>query len=601
MLQTEETEPNSGRAKLTGFAGLPLSREVLRAVEMAGYDAPTAVQSEIIPLMQDGRDVLAQSQTGTGKTAAFALPILSRLDICRREPQTLVLTPTRELAIQVAKSFSSYGKALPGFSVAAIYGGQDYEAQFRQLKRGVHVVVGTPGRVIDHIKRGTLRLGGIDCLVLDEADEMLNMGFLEDVEFTLERTPEGRQIALFSATLPPPIRRLAQRYLNDPAKVTIEKKTMTADSIRQRVLFVAPRDKLDALTRILEVEETDGVIVFTRTREATVSVAEELTRRGLSAVALNGDMHQKARERTIERLRSGQLNVLVATDVAARGLDVSRVSHVFNFDAPHDAQSYIHRVGRTGRAGRNGEAIIFLTNAQRSKLQVIERATKQPIEVMEPPSAEEINTLRMKRFKERIANAPAGRELRMFEALISEYAEESGTPLETIAAVLAQLAQGDAPFFLQDRPRRSHREQSSEPKPRGGKRRLLPPRPGMVRYRVEVGREDGVKAGNIVGAVANEGGINGADIGPIEIHASHSTIDLPEGMPAETHSVLRKARVGGKKLCLTRAGEDADAPRPRRRIGPFKTKPRGTTRHEARSPKNGKSANGVRRKKRKGR
>ncbi len=411
--------------------------------------------------MLEGRDVLAQSQTGTGKTAAFALPILSRLDVGRRKPpQVLVLAPTRELAIQVTNSFSTYAACMPDFAVAAIYGGQDYEPQLRQLRRGVHVVVGTPGRVIDHIRRGTLDLSGIQCLVLDEADEMLNMGFLEDVQFVLKQVPQQRQIALFSATLPGPIRDIADQYLNDPVKITIKKKTMTAESIRQRALFVAPRDKIDVLTRILEVEETDGVIVFTKTKAATMTVAEQLSRAGLSAIALNGDMPQTVRERAIERLKSGQLDVLVATDVAARGLDVPRISHVFNYDLPHDSQSYIHRVGRTGRAGRSGEAIIFLSNAQRGKLRLIERATKQPIEVVQPPTTDDINAMRVKRFKQRIDQVTSARDLSMFKELIAEYAAESGKPLEMIAAALAQIGQQGRPFLLKDQPNRKQRDRS---------------------------------------------------------------------------------------------------------------------------------------------
>ena len=337
------------------FSTLELRPEVEQAVVAAGYTTPTPVQAQIIPPMLAGRDVLAQSQTGTGKTAAFALPILSRIDPERGHPQVLVLTPTRELAIQVAKSFTTYGKHLPGFQVAAIYGGQDYQPQLKQLRRGVPVVVGTPGRVIDHVKRGTLDLSQIDCLVLDEADEMLNMGFLEDVQFVLQQLPAARQIALFSATLPAPIRTIAQQYLPDPVKIRIQTKTMTAASIRQRAVVASPHEKLGVLTRMLEVETTDGVIVFTKTREATLSVAERLRAEGLAATALNGDMPQKVRERTIEQLQAGRLDILVATDVAARGLDVPRISHVFNFDLPHDSESYVHRIGRTGRAGRPGE------------------------------------------------------------------------------------------------------------------------------------------------------------------------------------------------------------------------------------------------------
>ncbi|QDV58257.1 ATP-dependent RNA helicase DeaD [Rosistilla oblonga] len=559
------------------FSELELSQEVQQAVAKSGYDKPTPVQAQIIPHMLQRRDLLAQSQTGTGKTAAFALPILSQIDLRAPTPQVLVLAPTRELAIQVAKSFSTYGAFIPGFGVCAIYGGQDYEPQLRQLRRGVQVVVGTPGRVIDHINRGTLKLDGIRCLVLDEADEMLNMGFLEDVEFVLKHAPDERQIALFSATMPTPIRMIADRYLNDPAKITIKKRTMTAESIRQRAVFVAQRDKVDALTRILEVEETDGVIVFTKTRDATITVAEELTRQGLAASPINGDMPQKVRERTIEQLKSGQLDILVATDVAARGLDVQRISHVFNFDLPHDSESYVHRIGRTGRAGRSGEAIIFLSGNQRGKLRMIERATKQQIEVIDLPSTADINAARVKRFKDQITAMTADHDLTMFKDLLTEYAEETNKSMDQIAAALAQLAQQGRPFLVKDRPRKERAprgeergrgrrdrfdddsfDRSERPR-RNGKpgRQLGAPEPGMTRYRIQVGWQDGVKPGNIVGAVANEAGIAGDCIGPIQINDRFSTIDLPEGMPSDIYHTLSNTWVSGKQLRL-RLDSDGD-------------------------------------------
>lgn len=559
----------------SGFASMSLRPEVLEAVLKSGYTIPTEIQAEIIPHMLAGRDVLAQSQTGTGKTAAFALPILTTIDLDQREPQVLVLAPTRELAIQVARSFSTYGANIRGFDVAAIYGGQDYEPQLRQLRRGVQIVVGTPGRVIDHVNRGTLDLSRLKCLVLDEADEMLNMGFLEDVQFVLEKTPPGRQVALFSATLPGPIRDIADEYLRDPARITIKKKTATADSIRQRAIFVPPKDKIDALVRILEFEETDGVIVFTKTKDATITVAESLTRHGLSAVALNGDMPQKVRERTISQLKSGKLDVLVATDVAARGLDVPRISHVFNYDLPHDSESYIHRVGRTGRAGRKGEAIIFLTNAQRNKLRYIERATKQPIEIIDVPTAKDINAMRVKRFTQSITDITAEKDLSLFKDMINAYAQETGKPLEMIAAALAEMAQQGRPFLMRDQPgaKRSSAsdrgdgsyDRNDRNDDRGDRfsdrgddssrsarppRQLGPPEAGMVRYRIDVGWQDGVKPGNIVGAVANEAGIEGQYIGPISINDQFSTIDLPEGMPADIYQKLRKTWVSGKRLNL---------------------------------------------------
>ncbi len=606
------------------FADLALSLQVQQSVQFAGYERPTAIQREIIPHMLAGRDVLAQSQTGTGKTAAFALPILSTIKTVSRKPQVLVLAPTRELAIQVAKSFTNYASCMPDFAVAAIYGGQDYEAQFKQLRRGVHVVVGTPGRVIDHVNRGTLDLSGIDCLVLDEADEMLNMGFLEDVQFVLEKTPDKRQIALFSATLPGPIRTIAQQYLNDPAKITIKEKTMTAESIRQRALFVAPRDKINVLTRILEVEETDGVIVFTKTKDATITVAEKLQREGLSAVALNGDMPQKVRERTIEQLKSGQLDILVATDVAARGLDVPRVSHVFNFDLPHDSESYIHRVGRTGRAGRKGEAIIFLTNAQRGKLRLIEKATKQPIEVIQPPTADDINAMRIMRFQGRITEMIAAQDLTTFKEMISEYAEQSGKPIVMIAAALAQIGQQGRPFFMKERPKREKHDRDDRgerPEGRGRERferdsadgfsqrdnrankphgrQLGPVEQGMTRYRIEVGRKDGVKPGNIVGAVANEAGIDGEYIGPIKIHDSYSTIDLPEGMPQDIYQTLQQTRVAGKPLRLSSANDQQAPSHGRYNKDHRSDKPRGKKLRNGKGLSGGKSPHPGKQKKRK--
>lgn len=550
------------------FAELPLRKEVHLAIEQTGYTTPTEIQAKIIPYMLDGRDVLAQSQTGSGKTAAFALPILSRIDMNKHKPQILVLAPTRELAIQVARSFETYAVGLPRLNVLSIYGGADYDNQFRKLKKGVHIVVGTPGRVIDHVNRGTLDLSDIQCLVLDEADEMLNMGFLEDVEFVLNKTPAKRQVALFSATMPTPIRNISKRYLNDPAKIIIKRKTMTAESIQQRAVVVQPRDKVDVLTRFLEVEETDGVIVFTRTKDTTVTVAEQLTRLGFSAIALNGDMPQKTRERTIENLKAGRLNILVATDVAARGLDVKRISHVFNFDFPEGSESYIHRVGRTGRAGRKGEAIIFLTRSQRGKLKLIERVTKQSIEVVAPPTTEAINEMRVKRFKQKITEITGEQDLTMFKKMLTDYAEETGKPMEMIAAAVAHLGQRGQPFLMKDRPKRSKAEREDRREGGGargkGRRSFGPASEGMNRYRISVGRRDGVRPGNIVGAVANEAGIEGDHIGPIRIYDSYSTIDLPADMPQDIFETLQDVHVSGRQLRLRLYEDDA---KPRRGKG----------------------------------
>lgn len=580
-VQKEETTPSPVAAdeppEVNGFRKLDLRPEIQQAVEQLGYSNPTDVQAEIIPHILAGKDVLAQSQTGTGKTAAFALPILSLIALPTKLPQVIVLTPTRELAMQVAESFSRYGQNLSGFRVAAVYGGQGYDGQIRQLRRGAPVVVGTPGRVIDLIKKGILDLSLVGCCVLDEADEMLNMGFLDDVEFVLKQTPEERQVALFSATMPGPIQSIANNYQSDPVRISIKRKTMTADAIRQRAVIVQHRDKLETLTRLLDVEETDGVIVFTKTREATVTVAEHLVREGNSAIALNGDMPQHVRERAIDQLKSGRLDILVATDVAARGLDVSRISHVFNYDVPQDSETYVHRIGRTGRAGRKGEAIILLSNSQRYKLKQIERVTRKSIEVVARPTADDINVARIARFRKKISDVIEGQDLSFFAELLKDYSSDSGKTSEEIAAALALMLQNGRPFLAEDRPRRERNNRRDERTPeRGGRhdrfsersdrgdgrgrpqrqqRRSGRVESGMERYRIEVGHQDNVKPGNIVGAVANEGGIEGEFIGPINIFDDYSTIDLPEGMPNDVYNVLRQVRVAGKPLQLKKATE----------------------------------------------
>ena len=575
------------------FADFEIGAEVQQAIAANGYKVPTPVQAEIIPLMLQGRDVLAQSQTGSGKTAAFALPILSRLKPRSGKPQTLVLAPTRELAIQVAKSFATYGAYLPDFSVAAIYGGQEYEPQLKQLRRGVQVVVGTPGRVIDHIKRGTLDVSELDFFVLDEADEMLNMGFLEDIEFVLKHIPKSRQTALFSATLPQPIREIAKKYLDQPAKVTIKQKTMTADSIRHRAVFVSPRDKVDLLMRFLEAEQADGTIVFTRTKDTTTVVAEKLIRAGYNALALNGDMPQRNRERAVQRLKAGQLDILVATDVAARGLDVSRVSHVFNFDLPDGSESYIHRVGRTGRAGRPGEAIIFLTQSQRSKLRLIEKTTRQKIKIVDAPSTNQINDTRIKRFKDQISQAIADDKLKFYLKVIRDYAQETEQPAEVIAAAVMQIGQNGRDFLVKDRPKRerdsrqtdaSHGGPKDHSKSRAGK-----PSSGMARYRLAVGKRDGVRPGNIVGAVANEAGIEGNSIGPIQIYQSYTTIDLPQHLSTDVQEILREAWVSGRQLKMRPAGDDESRPE---KHGPRKKRYGDNSRRAEKSHKPNKRKSG---------
>lgn len=563
------------------FHDLNLPVELCRAVEQSGYETPTEIQAKTIPPLLAGRDVLGQAQTGTGKTAAFALPLLSRIQVEVPETQVLVLTPTRELAIQVSESFLKYGQHLRGLRVAPVYGGSSYATQIHALRRGAHVVVGTPGRVMDHMRESRLRIDMLQCLVLDEADEMLRMGFVEDVEWILQQTPDNRQIALFSATMPDPIRRIADRHLKNPSVVTVASKQRTADTIQQRFLIVDPRHKLEALQRILEAESTDGVIVFVKTKIATVEVADQLKALGYSAVALNGDIPQSQRERTIDQLKEGTINLLVATDVAARGLDVQRISHVINYDLPADAEAYVHRVGRTGRAGRAGQAILFLAPKQRGALRELDKAAGQGIEPMTIPTSKEINALRETRFKERIAVACAdakmesfrGEQFRHFEKLISQCAEEHELGILQVAAGLAMLSQGDRPFFVSeaaDRPAaRDHDERTSKRERKRTAREDLPDLgeqlgADMESFRVEVGRVHGVKPGNLVGAVANEIGLAPKHIGSIRIHHDFSTIDLPSGMPREALKVLGRAWVVGRQL---RISKDSDSPRRSRPVG----------------------------------
>src|SRR5271170_5719446 len=430
------------------FRDLALSEPVLRALSDVGYESPSPIQAATIPVLLSGADMLGQAQTGTGKTAAFALPALSRIDLSGLEPQVLVLVPTRELALQVAEAFQRYAAHLKGFHVLPIYGGQSYQPQLNALRRGVHVVVGTPGRVIDHMNRGTLKLTGLTMLVLDEADEMLRMGFVDAVESILEQTPPLRQVALFSATIPAPIRRIASKHLRSPIEVTIKSKTSTATNIRQRYWMVSGMHKLDALTRILEAETFDGMLVFTRTKQSTVELAEKLEARGFAAAPLNGDIPQPLRERTVARLKAGQIDILVATDVAARGLDVERIGHVVNYDVPYDTESYVHRVGRTGRAGRKGEAILFITPRERNMLRAIERATREVIEPMNLPTVDTVNILRIAKFKQRISETIAKGDAAGYRPVLEQMEVESGLPLIDIAAALACLSQGTTPLLL---------------------------------------------------------------------------------------------------------------------------------------------------------
>jgi ATP-dependent RNA helicase DeaD len=573
---SEPTNPPS-----TTFADLQLSEPLMRALNDVGYESPSPIQAATIPILLENRDVLGQAQTGTGKTAAFALPILSRIDIRQTTPQALVLAPTRELAIQVAEAFQTYAKHIPGFHVLPIYGGQSYGPQLSALRRGVHVVVGTPGRVIDHLDKGSLDLSKLKTLVLDEADEMLRMGFIDDVERILKDTPATRQVALFSATMPSAIKRIAQTYLKKPAEITVAAKTGTADNIRQRYWLVSGMHKLDALTRILEAETFDGMIVFARTKLGTEELAGKLAARGFSVAAINGDIQQQQRERTIQQLKDGKIDILVATDVAARGLDVERISHVVNYDVPHDPESYTHRIGRTGRAGRSGDAILFITPREKNLLKAIERATRQPITPLELPTIQAVNDVRIARFKEQITETLAQGELEQFLAIIEDYEREHNVPAFEIAAALAKMARGNEPLLLDknkrevksddswrdeqpsrasrsdrgDRPERGDRGdrprfERPEREERGPRREHSPrtPEPGMRTFRIAVGHEHGVKPGNIVGAIANEANIESKFIGRIDIYDDYTVLDLPDNLPSEMMDHLKSVRVAGQAL-----------------------------------------------------
>ena len=452
----------------TDFYGLNLSVHLIKALEGAGYEMPTPIQAKTIPPLMAGKDLIGQAQTGTGKTAAFALPILSRIDLNTAAPQALVLTPTRELAIQVSESFHRYAAQLKNFRVLPIYGGQDYSGQLRRLKQGVHVVVGTPGRVMDHMRRKSLKLNAVKCLVLDEADEMLRMGFIDDVDWILGQTPPDRQIALFSATVPQPIRNIAKKYMQQPEQITIKSQTMTVASTRQRYRIVGDNHKLDALTRILEAEPFDGVLIFVRTKTATLELAKKLEARGYLCAALNGDISQNMREQTLSRLKKGQLDILVATDVAARGLDVDRISHVINYDVPYDPEAYVHRIGRTGRAGRSGEAILFITPRERRMIRAIEGVTRQEIEMLELPTTEMINNQRMAQFKQNILDTLATNDLGFFHDLMDQFRQEHDVPALDIAAALAKMVQGDTPMLMPEAPAERKVTAKTKPFPQKG-------------------------------------------------------------------------------------------------------------------------------------
>ncbi len=584
----------SGDTAPVTFSDLGLPQSLLAALREVGYETPSPIQAATIPALLAGRDMIGQAQTGTGKTAAFALPALSLLESPASKPQVLVLAPTRELAIQVAEAFQKYAHHIPGFQVLPIYGGQSYLPQLTALKRGVHVVVGTPGRVIDHLERGSLDLSQLRMLVLDEADEMLRMGFIDDVEAVLKKTPETRQVALFSATMPNQIRRIAQTYLKDPTEIAIKSQTSTAENIRQRFWMVSGINKLDALTRIMEAEPFDAMIIFARTKLGTDELAEKLAARGFSAAAINGDVEQKTRERTIQRLKDGQLDVLVATDVAARGLDVDRISHVLNYDIPYDTESYVHRIGRTGRAGRKGEAILFVAPRERGMLGAIERATRQKIEQMNLPSVDAVNERRVAKFLDKIEAALASDDLAIFRDLVERYEREKNVPAVEVAAALAKLVQGKAPLLLAKpavserafeardaRPTRDRSERGERPQrePREPRERTPrehgAPEAGMRTYRIEVGHQHGAQPGHIVGAIANEADLESRYIGRIDIRDDYTLVDLPDGMPPELLEHMQNVRVASKPLRMKPASStDIDAPSRKRSFGP----PRGDDR-----------------------
>ncbi|WXU00387.1 MAG: ATP-dependent RNA helicase DeaD [Catillopecten margaritatus gill symbiont] len=547
---SDNQENNKPQVK---FNDLGLSDSILSVLDSIGYEVPSPIQEQCINHLLNGKDVIGQAQTGTGKTAAFALPLLDKIDLNLNAPQLLILAPTRELAIQVSEAVQTYSRGMKGFHVLPIYGGQSYDVQLRPLKRGVHAVVGTPGRVMDHIKRGTLKLDNLKSFVLDEADEMLKMGFIDDIKWVMERIPEQRQIALFSATMPNAIKRVAEKFLNEPKIVQVKNKTETAPTITQKYMMVSNMaQKLDALTRILEVITFDAMIVFARTKTMTVELEEKLSARGFSAAAINGDIAQNQRERIINNYKKGKIDILIATDVAARGLDVQRISHVVNYDIPQDAETYVHRIGRTGRAGREGEAILFVSNRERRMLSNIERVTRQKIEPIELPTAKIINAKRIETFKNNISDTINNQSLEVFEKLVIEF-QESNPELESVkvAAALAFIAQGKEPLLISDKAQSFGREQ------RQGEEKIISteasplkdnPQVPMVRYRVDVGNSNSVKPGNILGAVANEADIDSEYIGSIQIFDNFSTVDLPNEMPKDVLDLLQKTVVCGKRL-----------------------------------------------------
>ena len=556
------------------FADLNLPETLNKALSVIGYEKPSPIQAATIPLLLDGNDVVGMAQTGTGKTAAFALPVLAKIDVNKKTTQALCLCPTRELAIQVAEAFQSYAAHMKGFQVLPIYGGQDMRTQLRSLQRGAQIIVATPGRLLDHINRNSINLSTLDVLILDEADEMLRMGFIDDVEAILKKTPQDRQVALFSATMPAPIRRVAEKYLNDPKEVRIETTVTTNENIEQSYWLVSGTSKLDALTRMLEVEEFDGMIIFVRTKTSTVDLADRLNARGFSASPLNGDMNQTLRQRTVENLKKGRLDILVATDVAARGLDVDRISHVVNFDIPYDEEAYVHRIGRTGRAGRKGKAILFVTSRERRLLRSIEKTTRQQIKPISLPSREDLIDKRSTLFKASVAEVLTEGNNALFRDMVNQLCDEQQVTSEEVAAALVFLLQKDRPLVPpKERPPapRERHDSSRDKNDRGSRgdrpdrnrgdrpdrkeRKPKKDRPDiqMENYRISVGHAHEVKPGEIVGAIANEAGVEGRHIGHILIRDDHSFVELPKGMPDDIFVALQKTRVRHQPLNITKA------------------------------------------------
>ncbi|OBJ09791.1 cold-shock protein [Mycobacterium sp. 1245499.0] len=560
---------SSTEAASPTFADLQINPSVLRAIADVGYESPTGIQAATIPALMAGSDVVGLAQTGTGKTAAFAIPILSKIDVTSTATQALVLAPTRELALQVAEAFSRYGAHLPKINVLPIYGGSSYGVQLAGLRRGAHVVVGTPGRVIDHLERGTLDLSHVDYLVLDEADEMLTMGFAEEVDRILSETPEYKQVALFSATMPPAIRKITTKYLHDPLEVSTKAKTATAENISQRYIQVAGPRKMDALTRVLEVEPFEAMIIFVRTKQATEEVAERLRARGFSAAAINGDIPQGQRERTVAALKDGSIDILVATDVAARGLDVERISHVLNYDIPHDTESYVHRIGRTGRAGRSGTALLFVSPRERHLLKAIEKATRQTLTEAELPTVEDVNAQRVAKFADSITTALGSPGIDLFRKLVEDYEREHDTPMADIAAALALQSRDGEEFLMAPEPPPERRERRTERRDRPERPRNAKP---FATYRIAVGKRHKIGPGAIVGAIANEGGLHRSDFGHIAIGPDFSLVELPAKLPKSIFKRLEHTRISGVLINLQPERSSArprsqDGGKPRRKHG----------------------------------